>query len=98
MGESKKRARGGIRWGSVVEKVLKDVGANQEGIMSPDKSCRYKTKAEETMRVERREMLLIALRNEVKSEEHLGDIREVKRSDRNKKLFGQPTHWTSRKR
>ena len=58
------KRRAGIRWDSVVEKVWKDIGGNQEEMMSAEKFGRSKAEVDE--RVERRERL--ALRNEVKSE------------------------------
>ena len=51
----------------MVEKIWKDVGGNQEKVMSAEKFGRYKADVEE--RIERRERL--ALRNRVKSETHL---------------------------
>ena len=43
MGESNERARAGIRWDSVVEKVWKDRGRNIEDILSIEKFGGYKT-------------------------------------------------------
>ena len=37
------KGRAGIRWDSVVEKVWKDTGGNQEEILSIDKFAGYKT-------------------------------------------------------
>ena len=42
MGESKGKA--GIRWDSVVEKVRKDIGGNQEEILPTEKFAGYKHK------------------------------------------------------
>ena len=70
-------------WDSAVEKVRKDVGGNQEEIMSVEKFGRYKTEIEE--RIERRER--VAPRNKVKSEKHF--IREVERKNRNKNVFAR---------
>ena len=70
-----KKGRAGIRWDSVVEKVWKDIGGNQEEVMSAGKFGKYKAEVEET--IERRERL--ALRNKVESEKHLeiyGRLRE----------------------
>ena len=61
------KGRAGIRWDGVVEKVWKDIGGNQEEMMSAGKFGRYKAEVEE--RIERRERL--ALRNKVESEKHL---------------------------
>ena len=69
------KGRAGIRWDSVVEKVWKDIGGNQEEILSIEKFAGYKTEVKE--RIEIRERL--ALRNKVKEEEHLkvyGGLRE----------------------
>ena len=53
------RGRAGIRWDSVVEKVWKDTGGNQEEVMSAGKFGKYKAEVEAI--IERRERL--ALRN-----------------------------------
>ena len=45
----------GIRWDSVVEKVRKNIGGNQEGGMPTGKCGRYKAEIEE--RIERKEIL-----------------------------------------
>ena len=50
--EKATKGRAGMRWEIVVEKVRKDVGGIQEGIMSGEKLKRYKTEVEE--RIERR--------------------------------------------
>ena len=60
------KERAGIGWDSVVEKVLKDIG-RQEDILSIEKFAGYKTEVKE--RIEIRERL--ALRNKVMEEEHL---------------------------
>ena len=68
--------RAGIRWDSVVEKVWKDLGGNQEKVMSAEKSGRDKTEVEG--RIEGWERL--ALKNKVKSEKYLkiyGEISEA---------------------
>ena len=57
------KERAGIRWDRVVEKVWKDIGVNQEDVMSAGKFGRYKAEVEEM--IERRETL--ALRNKVES-------------------------------
>ena len=61
------KGRAVVIWGRVVEKVWKDIGGNQEEILSIDKFAGYKTEAKE--KIEMRERL--ALRNKVKEEEHL---------------------------
>ena len=69
--EKATKARAGIRWDGIVERVWKDTGGNQEDMTSAEKFGRYTTDVEES--TEKREML--ALRNKVKSEKHLGDMR-----------------------
>ena len=54
--------------------------------MSLEKLGRYKTEVEE--RIERRERL--ALRNKLKPEKDLRDLRGVKRRDRNENVFSRP--------
>ena len=69
---TKRRAR--ITWDSVVEKVWKDVGGNQE-ILSIEKFAVYKTEVKEKIELMER----LALRSMVKEEEHLeiyGGLRE----------------------
>ena len=61
------KGRAGIRWDSVVEKVWKDVGGNQEEMVTIEKFGGYKTRAKEG--IERRERL--ALGNKLKEKEHL---------------------------
>ena len=58
--------RAGIRWAIVVEKVGKDIGGNQENILSTEKFAGYKTEVKE--RIETKERL--ALKIKVKEEEH----------------------------
>ena len=41
------KGRAGIRWDSVVEKVWKDIGDNQEDMLSIDKFARYKTEVKQ---------------------------------------------------
>ena len=60
--------RAGIRWDSVFGKVWKDIGGNQEEILSIEKFAGYKTEVKEMIEI--RESSL-ALRNKVKEEEHL---------------------------
>ena len=69
----------GTRWDSVVEKICKDIGGNQEDILSIEKFAGYKTEEKERIR-ETRERL--ALKNKVTEEGHL-DLRGVKRRNRN---------------
>ena len=52
------KGRGGIKWDSVVEKVWKDIGGNEEEMMSAEKFGRYKAEVEE--RTERREEIMSA--------------------------------------
>ena len=69
------KGRAGIRWVSVVEKGWKDVGGNQEEILSIEKFEGYKTEVKENIEIRER----LALRNKVKEEEHLeiyGCLRE----------------------
>ena len=61
------KGRAGIRWDSVFENVWKDIGGNQEEILSVEEFAGYKTEVKE--RREKRERL--ALRNKVKEEEYL---------------------------
>ena len=63
--------RAGISWDSVVEKVWKDIGGNQEEVMSAGKCGKYKAEVEE--RIERREKRRErpALRNTVEPEKYL---------------------------
>ena len=37
MGENNKRWAGGIRWDNVAEKILKDIGGDQEEVLSTEK-------------------------------------------------------------
>ena len=43
------KARAGIRWDSVVEKVWKDIGGHQEEMLSIEKFAGYKTEIKERM-------------------------------------------------
>ena len=61
------KGRAGIGWDGVVEKVWKDIGGNQEEVMSAGKFGRYKAEVEEI--IKRRERP--ALRNKVESGKHL---------------------------
>ena len=74
-----------IGWDSVVEKVWRDTGGNQEERMTVYKFGRYKTEPKE--RRERRERL--ALRRKVKSEKHSRNIRGIKTTDRNENIFAR---------
>ena len=69
------KGRAGIRWDSVVEKVWKDIGGNQEEILSIEKFAGCMTQVKEKIEIRER----LALRNKVKEEEHLeiyGGLRE----------------------
>ena len=65
------KGRAEVKWDGVVEKVWKEIGGNQEEILSINKfgGC----KAEVKERIETRERP--ALRNKVKEKEHLRDLR-----------------------
>ena len=76
----------GIRWDSVVEKVWKHIGGNQEEILSTEKFGGYRTEVKE--KIETRERL--ALRKKVKEEQHLRDIRWLKRRFRDENVFARP--------
>ena len=74
MGENNQKGRAGIKWDDVVEKIWKDLGGEQEEVLSIEKLDGYKTEVNE--RIGERERL--ALRNKVK-EKHLdiyGGLRE----------------------
>ena len=58
--------RAGLRWGSVVEKVWKNIGGNQEEILSIVRFAGYKTEAGEMIEIREK----LALRNKLKGEEH----------------------------
>ena len=69
------KGRAGTRWDSVVEKVWKDIGGNQEEILSIEKFAGCMTEVKEKIEIRER----LALRNKVKEEEHLeiyGGLRE----------------------
>ena len=61
------KRRAGIRWDRVVEKVWKDVGGNQEEILSIEKFGGYRTDEKERIQIRER----LARRNKVKEEEQL---------------------------
>ena len=61
------KGRAGVRWDSVVEKVWKDIGGNQEEILSIEKFVGYNTEVKEKIEIRER----LALRNKVKEAEHL---------------------------
>ena len=71
--------RAGIMWAIVVEKVGKDVGGNQEKILSKERFAGYKT---ETTEKKTEIKARLALRNEVKE--------EVKGRNRNENVFARP--------
>ena len=60
------KGRAGIRWDSVVDNVWKDIGGNQEEVMSAGAFGRCMAEVEEM--IERRERP--ALRNKVESEKN----------------------------
>ena len=60
------KGRAGVRWDSVVEKVWKDIGGNQEEILSIEKFVGYNTEVKEKIEIRER----LALRDKVKEEEH----------------------------
>ena len=68
------KGRAGIRWDNVVETTRKDLGGDQEGVLSVEKFSGYNTEAKE--KIEQRERL--ALRNNVKEKhsEVYGGLRE----------------------
>ena len=80
------KGRAGTRWDSVVEKVWKDMGGNQEEILSIEKFGGYKAEVKERIEIWER----LALRNKVKEEEHLRDVRGVKRTGRDENVFVRP--------
>ena len=59
------KGRAGIRWDSVVEKVWKDIGGNQEEMMSAEKFGRNKAEVEE--RIEKKERLVLKNKRNRKS-------------------------------
>ena len=64
------KRRSGIRWDSVVEKIWKDLGRDQQKVLSIDKFGGHKTEVKE--RIEERERL--ALRNKVKCDKPFRDV------------------------
>ena len=69
------RGRAGIRWDSVVEKIWKNSGGDQDEVRSNEKFGGYKTEVK--ARIDERERL--ALRNKVKEEKKFkihGELRE----------------------
>ena len=64
MGENNKRASWNKTGYKVVQKIWKDSGEDQEGVLSIEKFGGYKTQVKE--RIEERQ----ALRNKVKEEKH----------------------------
>ena len=65
--EKATKGRAGTRWDSVVEKVWKDIGGNQEQILTTEKFAGCKTEVKEEIEIRER----LALRNRVKEEENL---------------------------
>ena len=76
-----------IRWKNVAQKIWKDTGGNQEDILPLIEDFKgYKTEVKENIKIRER----LALRNKVKEEEHLRDLRGVKRRNRNENVFARP--------
>ena len=67
------KGRAGTRWGKVVERIWKELGGDQEEVLYIEKLGGYKTKVKE--RTEEKEWS--ALRNKVKEEKHLRNMREA---------------------
>ena len=65
--EKIRKGRAEIRWDNVVEKIWKDLGRDQEEVLSIEKFGGYKTEVKG--RIEEREAL--ALREKVKEKKHL---------------------------
>ena len=61
------KGRAGIRWDNVIEQICKDLGGDQEEVLSIEKFGGDKTEVKEI--IEERERL--ALRNKVDEEKHL---------------------------
>ena len=80
------KGRAGLRRDSVVEKVWKEMGENQEETLSIEKFAGYKTEVKGKIDIRER----LALRNKVKEEEHFRDLRGVKRRHRNEDVFARP--------
>ena len=80
------KGRAGIRWDNVLEEILNTLGGDQEEVLSIEKFGGYKTEVKET--IEERERL--ALRNKVKEEKHLGDIRRVDGRYWKENVFARP--------
>ena len=83
--ENVAKGRAGIRWDSVVEKIWKDIGGNQEEMMSAEKFGRYKTEGE--ARIERK----ASAKKQGGLGETLGDIRGTTRMERNENVFARRT-------
>ena len=73
MEETKRRA--GTRWNSVVEKVWKDMGGNQEDILSIDKFDECKTEVKEWIRKNGK----ASAKKQGEGRGNLTDLRAVKR-------------------
>ena len=59
--ENGTEGRGGIRWDRVVEKVWKDIGGNQEEILSIEKFAGCKTEVKEKIEIRERQNAEIVL-------------------------------------
>ena len=81
------KGRAGIRWDSVVEKAWKDIGGNQEEILqlSIDKFGWYETEAKE-----KRNKGKASAKKQGERGGTLGDLRGVKRRNRNENVFARP--------
>ena len=75
--------RDGIRWDNVVDKIWKELGGDQEDMLSVEKFGGYKTE-----NIAEREGL--ALRNTVNQEKHSRDIREVEGRYWNENALARP--------
>ena len=84
--EKATKGRAGTMWDIVVEKVWKDIGGNQEDILAVEKFAGCKTEIKENIEIRER----LALRNKVKEEEHLRDLREVKGRSMKENVFPRP--------
>ena len=81
------KGRAGIRWDSVVEKVWKDIGGNQEEILqlSIDKFEGYETEVKE-----KRNKGKASAKKQGERGGTLRDLRGVKRRNRNENVFARP--------
>ena len=76
-----------MSWDNVVENIWKDIGRNQEEILSIEKLAGYKTYLKARIEIWER----LALGNTAKDEEHLEIYEGVKGGrDRNENVFARP--------